>query len=59
MTTLAARFTVVYNATPGSYYDTMGRYGITDAEHPGMGVFCSGIKAKSTADEIAREYNAR
>ncbi len=55
----ARRFIVVYNATPGSYYDTTGRHGLTDTAHPGMGTFISGIKAKSTAAKIAREYNAR
>lgn len=55
----ASRFQVVHITTPGTYYDTVGRYGIADSEHPGMGVFCSGIPTAAKARKIARDYNAR
>ncbi len=56
--TAAARFTVTYTATAGSYSDRIGRYGVTDARNPHMGNFYSGM-SKATASRIARELNAR
>jgi hypothetical protein len=53
-----SRFTVTYNAAPGAYYDTTGRYGVTDSENPGMGNFYSGL-SESQARRIARALNAR
>lgn len=52
------RFAVTYDATPGAYHDTIGRYGVTDSENPGRGNFYSGL-SKSQARRIARELNAR
>ncbi len=59
MSNTAPRFTVTHTATPGSYYDSVGRYGVTDTANPHMGVFISGIPSKAKAAKIARELNAR
>lgn len=52
------RFTVTHCATPGAYYDRIGRYGVTDSENPQMGSFYSGL-SEAAAKRIARELNAR